>query len=168
MAIKPIITAPHPVLRRKANRVPALDALVVRLVQDMIETLQSAEGVGLAAPQIGVSLRIIVIQIPEEQPFAIINPEVVRRCGEREVVEGCLSIPGYQGRVKRAETVTVKGLDERGRALRIKGDELLAQALEHEIDHLNGILYIDLLESPDKLEKIGQPVTALEPANDDR
>jgi peptide deformylase len=167
MAVKPILTAPHPVLRRKANRVSALDASVVRLVRDMFETLQSAEGVGLAAPQIGVSLRVIVIQMPDEQPFAVINPEVVRRCGEREVLEGCLSVPGYQGRVKRAETVTVKGIDEQGRALRIKGEELLAQALEHEIDHLNGVLYVDLLESPDKLEKIGQPVTALEPANDD-
>lgn len=120
----------------------------------MIETMQAAPGLGLAAPQVGVSLRVIVIQLPEREPLALINPEVVRRSGEREVVEGCLSVPGYQGTIKRSLSVTVKGRDRRGREVRRKAKELLAQVLEHEIDHLNGTLYIDHVEGPDKLYRI--------------
>jgi peptide deformylase len=92
--------------------------------------------------------------MPDGEPFALVNPEVVKRIGEREVVEGCLSIPGYQGKIKRALGVTVKGLDLAGKPVRLKAAETLAQALEHEIDHLDGILYTDHLESPDRLYKI--------------
>ena len=120
----------------------------------MIETMHSAGGVGLAAPQLGTLLRVIVIGIPGEEDIALINPEVVRRSGERLVDEGCLSVPGYIGQIKRAESVKVKGRDQNGKKIRIKADELLAQALEHEIDHLNGVLYIDYLEGMDKLRKI--------------
>lgn len=120
----------------------------------MIETMRSASGVGLAAPQIGVPLRVIVIGIPGEEDIALINPEVVRRRGERLVNEGCLSVPGYIGEITRSESVRVKGRDQNGKEIRIKADGLLAQALEHEIDHLNGVLYIDRLESTDKLRKI--------------
>ena len=120
----------------------------------MIETMHDAPGVGLAAPQVGFSLRIVVIGLPEKEDIALINPEVVRRKGERVVNEGCLSIPGYMGKLKRSESVTVKGRDRSGKEIRIKGEELLAQALEHEIDHLNGVLYIDRLESKDDLHKI--------------
>jgi peptide deformylase len=120
----------------------------------MLETMHSAGGVGLAAPQLGTLLRVIVIGIPGEEDIALINPEVVRRTGERVVDEGCLSIPGYIGQIKRAESVRVKGRDRNGKEIRIKASELLAQALEHEIDHLNGILYIDYLESMDKLRKL--------------
>jgi len=110
--------------------------------------------VGLAAPQVGVSLRVVVLQMPDEEPVAIINPEIVKRAGEREVTEGCLSIPGYAGEIKRSVSVTVKGLDRQGRPTRIKATGLRAQALEHELDHLNGVLYIDHLESRDKLFKV--------------
>jgi len=119
----------------------------------MVETMQQTKGVGLAAPQVGVPLRVIVLQMPGEEPVAIINPEVVKRAGEREVVEGCLSIPGYAGEIKRSVSVTVKGWDRQGKPTRIKATGLMAQALEHELDHLNGVLYIDHLESQDKLHR---------------
>ena len=120
----------------------------------MLETMHDAPGVGLAAPQVGVPLRVIVIGIPEQEDFALINPEVVKTKGERVVNEGCLSVPGYIGQLKRAEFVTVKGRNPSGKEVRIKAEELLAQALEHEIDHVNGILYVDRLESEDDLKKI--------------
>jgi len=154
MTIRPISIAPDPVLRQKARRVRNIDKSVHKLIADMIETMHNASGVGLAAPQVGVLLRVIVIGIPGQEDFALINPEVVRRKGERMVTEGCLSIPGYIGQLKRSETVTVKGRNPDGKEVRIKADELLAQALEHEIDHTNGILYIDRLESEDDLRKI--------------
>ena len=139
MAVLPIRVAPDPVLRQKAKRVRNVDASVNRLVRDMMETLKEARGVGLAAPQVGIPLRVIVIQMPEEEAFALINPQVVRRKGERLVNEGCLSIPGYVGEITRSKAVTVKGCDKQGKEIRIKAEELLAQALEHEIDHINGI-----------------------------
>jgi len=117
--------------------------------------------VGLAAPQVGVSLRVIVIGLPEAEDIAIVNPEVVRRRGERLIDEGCLSVPGYFGQVQRAESVTVKGRDQSGKEIRIKAEGLLAQALEHEIDHINGVLYLDHLESMDKLYKIEPEQTQL-------
>jgi len=120
----------------------------------MLETMHSASGVGLAAPQVGIPLRVIVIGIPEQENIALINPQIVRRRGERLVNEGCLSIPGYVGELKRAVSVTVKGRDQNGKEIRIKANELLAQALEHEIDHLNGVLYVDRLEDMDKLRKM--------------
>jgi len=154
MAVLPIRIAPDPVLRQKAKRVRTIDASIHKLIKDMQETMHNAPGVGLAAPQVGVPLRIIVIGIPEQEDFALINPEVVKTRGERVVSEGCLSIPGYMGQLKRAESVTVKGRDPHGKEVRIKANELLAQALEHEIDHVNGILYTDRLESEDDLKKI--------------
>lgn len=154
MAILPIRLADDPVLRQKSKRVRTIDPSIQKLMDDMLETMREAHGVGLAAPQLGVPLRVIVIQIPEEEPIALVNPQVVRRAGEREVEEGCLSIPGYRGLVRRSERVTVKGQNPLGKAVRIKATELRAQALEHEIDHLDGILYIDRLVSPDQLWKI--------------
>jgi len=155
MAILPICQFPRdPVLIRKAKRVSRIDKSIQRLIDDMVETMQQASGVGLAAPQVGVSLRVIVLQMPEEEPMAIINPGIVKRSGEREVTEGCLSIPGYFGEIKRSTSVTVKGQDRQGKAIRIKATDLMAEALEHEIDHLNGILYIHHLESPDKLHEV--------------
>jgi len=145
---------PDPVLRRKAKRVSRVDESLNRLIDDMIETMYQASGAGLAAPQVGVSLKIAVIGIPDEDVIVLVNPELVKKSGERVVIEGCLSVPGYRGEIKRAEKVTVKALDRNGKAFRIKADDLLAEVLEHEIDHLNGILYIDHLESTDKLEKI--------------
>jgi len=128
----------------------------------MVETMHSVPGrVGLAAAQVGIPLRVIVIGLPEEEDIALINPEIVRRTGERLIDEGCLSLPGYVGQVKRAESVTVKGRNQNGKEIRIKADGLLAQALEHEIDHINGKLYIDHLESMDKLHKIEPEETQL-------
>jgi len=154
MAIIPIRTFPDPVLKQKSRRVKILDNSVEHLIGDMLETMHYAQGVGLAAPQIGIPLRVIVIGIPGEEEIALINPEVVRRRGERLLDEGCLSIPGYVGMIKRSEIVTIKGRNLSGKEIRIKADGLLAQALEHEIDHINGVLYIDHLESLDKLRKI--------------
>ena len=154
MAIRTIRHLPDPVLRQKAKRVSAIHGSIQRLIDDMEETRQQANGVGLAAPQIGVSLRVVVIRMPDEEPVIIINPKMVKRAGEREVIEGCLSIPGYTGEIKRSISVTVKGQDRQGKAIRLKGTGLLAQALEHELDHLNGILYVDHIESQDKFHKI--------------
>jgi peptide deformylase len=155
MAVIPIRTLPDPVLRRKTKRVSAVDRSVKKLIADMRETLHAEEGrVGLAAPQVGVSLRVTVICLPEEKDIILVNPEIVRRKGQRLVNEGCLSIPGYVGQLYRAESVTAKCIDLHGKPVRIKAEGLLAQALEHEIDHLNGILYIDRMENLDSLRKI--------------
>ena len=156
MAVIPIRILPDPVLRQKAKRVRGVDSSIQRLIDDMIETMRAAPGVGLAAPQVGTPLRVAVIELPEEEVITLINPRVIKRVGERLVEEGCLSIPGYQGVVKRSVSVTVKGYNREGKEVRYKAEGLLAQALEHETDHLNGILYIDHLESPGKLYKIGE------------
>ncbi len=154
MAVLEIRTLPDPVLRRKAKRVTTINGSIQKLIDDMIDTLRAVHGAGLAAPQIGVSLRIAVIEIPEKEVITLINPEIVRREGVRVVEEGCLSYPGYYGEIKRSEVVKVKAQNRQGKQFRLKGEELLAQALEHETDHLNGILYIDHVESPDKLWKV--------------
>jgi len=156
MAIIPIRTLPDPVLRQKAKKISGIDPSIKKLIQDMIETMHEASGVGLAAPQVGKSLRLVVICMPEEaaEEVVLVNPEIVKKSGEREIEERCLSVPGYAGKVKRAVSVTAKGRDENWKEVRIKGEGLLAQALEHEIEHLQGILYVDHIESPDKLTKL--------------
>ncbi|MGA7677583.1 MAG: peptide deformylase [Dehalococcoidia bacterium] len=151
MAVRAIRVLPDPVLRQKAKKVTKIDKSVQRLIDDMIETMRAAPGVGLAAPQIGMPLRVVVIEIPGDEVMALVNPEIVKRQGERLVQEGCLSVPGYQGEVKRSVWVKVKAQDRQGRNIRLKGEEFLAQALEHEIDHINGVLYVDRVEGPDKL-----------------
>ena len=163
MAVLPIRTLPDPVLKQKAKRVSSIDGSIKKLIRNMIETLHSEPGrVGLAAPQIGVSRRVIIIGLPdEEDDIVLINPAIVKRRGERLLNEGCLSVPGYFGQIKRAESVTVKGRDRNGKEIRIKADGLLAQALEHEIDHLNGVLYVNHLESMDMLQKIEPEETQL-------
>ena len=155
MTVLPIRTVPDPILRQKTKRVRSIDRSIRKLITDMRETLHAEEGrVGLAAPQVGVSLRITVIGLPDEEDIILINPEIIRRKGIRLVSEGCLSIPGYIGQVNRAESVSAKARDIGGKEIRIKAEELLAQALEHEIDHLNGVLYVDHLDSMDDLRKI--------------
>ena len=155
MSILPIRTLPDPVLRQKARRVRTVDSSVKKLIDDMLETMHADPGrAGLAAPQVGVSLRVIVIGITGEDDVVLVNPEIVRTRGERRVTEGCLSVPGYFGEITRAEKVTAKGLDINGKEVRIKADGILAEALEHEIDHLNGRLYIDHLENMNELRKI--------------
>jgi peptide deformylase len=154
MTVSQLRQLPEKILQQKPKKVPCIDGSTHRLIKDMIETMQQAGGVGLAAPQIGVSLRVIVLQMPGEEPVAIINPAMVKRSGEREVAEGCLSVPGYQGEIKRSNSVVVKGLNEQGKPVRIKADGLMAQALEHELDHLNGVLYLAHIESQDKLYQL--------------
>ncbi len=153
MGILPIRIAGDPVLRTKAKKVKnASDPAIQKLIDDMIDTMHAAPGVGLAAPQVGVSLRVVVIETQDDGLMALINPEVVKASGERQLIEGCLSVPGYQAEVTRSRQVTVKALNREGKEVRIKAvDTLLAQALEHEIDHTNGVLYIDYLDSADEL-----------------
>lgn len=155
MAVLQIRTLTDPILRQKARRVTRIDASVQKLIDDMIDTVRAdSNRAGLAAPQVGVPLRVAVIELPEEEPIVLINPEIIKKEGERTVQEGCLSIPGYFGEIKRAVTVRVKAQDRDGKAFRIKGQGLLAQALEQEIEHLDGVLYIDHLESPDALYEV--------------
>ena len=155
MAVRIIRTLPDPVLRARAVRIRGVPSTLAKLVADMIDTMRSAEGVGLAGNQIGVMQRIAVIEIPDEEEVRVlINPEIIRREGEREVQEGCLSIPGYRGTLSRSESVIARAQDINGRPIRIKAAGLLAQALEHEVDHLRGILYIDRLVSMEHLYKI--------------
>ena len=154
MAVRPITVLGDDVLRQRAKRVPQVNGSIERLVEDMIDTMHDVGGVGLAAPQVGVPLRVVVIGIPGEEVITLINPEIVKRSGERTVTEGCLSVPGYWAEVNRSVSVTAKGRDLQGRQVRIKAkDDLLAQALEHEMDHINGVLYVDHLESLDELRK---------------
>ncbi|MFH1087556.1 MAG: peptide deformylase [Chloroflexota bacterium] len=154
MAVLPVRHHPDRVLRRKARRVTIVDDSIRKLAANMLETMEAVKGVGLAAPQVGVSLRVIVLGLPGEAPQVIINPEIVKRSGVRQIGEACLSIPGYAGEVERSVSVVVKGLDREGKKLRVRASELLAQALEHEIDHLNGILYVDRVGGEDKLVKV--------------
>ncbi len=154
MAVHQITTLPRDaaVLRTPAKRVRNFDASLRSLVADMIDSMNAAHGVGIAAPQIGIGLRVIVIGMPGERPFVMVNPEVVKRSGERELIEGCLSVPGYRGRVTRSTRVLAKAQDISGREIRVRAeDDLLAQCLEHEIDHVNGRVYIDHVQSIDEL-----------------
>ena len=169
MAVLPIRVAGDPVLRQKAKKVRKIDASIQKLIDDMIETMRAAPGVGLAASQVGVPLRVIVMEIPEfddrEQPqrdlYVLINPQIVKRSGKRRIDEGCLSIPGYKAEVPRSVSVTVKGLDREGKEIRIKAENnLLAEAIEHEVDHTNGTLYIDHLDSMDELIDLAEEEAA--------
>jgi peptide deformylase len=157
MAVLQIRTLPDPVLRQKAKKVTKIDKSVQKLIDDMIDTLRAEPNrAGLAAPQVGVPLRVAVIELPEQGLITLINPEIVKKEGERIVQEGCLSIPGYFGEIKRAVTVKAKAQDRYGKQFRLKAQGLLAQALEQEIEHLDGVLYIDHLESREKLFEIIQ------------
>jgi peptide deformylase len=151
--IRPILVVGNPVLRQKAKKVSQIDRPIQRLIDDMIETMKVAPGVGLAAPQVGVPLRLAVIEV-DDKLTVIVNPEIVKTSGDVELDEGCLSVPGFWGRLNRAERVSVKALDRHGKELRIRDAEgLFAQALQHEIDHLDGHLYIDRMETLDKLQR---------------
>jgi peptide deformylase len=146
-----ILVYPDPFLARKAVSVAVVDDRIRALVRDMFETMYAAEGVGLAATQVGVGKRVIVLDVsPVDEtisPLAVVNPEIVWREGSVTGVEGCLSVPGIQGEVCRAETVDVRGMDERGNPLRIRATGILSRALQHEIDHLDGVLFIDRASS---------------------
>lgn len=145
MAVQKIVVVDEPgaeVLRQKAEPVARITNKVRKLIKDMLDTMYAADGAGLAAPQIGVSKQIVVIDVGEG-PICLINPQIVHSEGEEIDVEGCLSIPGLRAYVRRASSVVVKALDEKGRPVRVTGEGLLARALQHEIDHLNGVLMTD-------------------------
>ena len=159
---------PDPILHQQAKKVGKVQSAMKKFTDDMIETMHSQQGVGLAANQVGSLQKVAVIQLPEwEEPIVLINPEIVEQEGEREIEEGCLSIPGYRGMVKRSVNVRARAIGLDGKVMRIKADDLFAQALEHEIDHLNGILYIHRLVSPDSLWKITHPPEGQEEADED-
>jgi len=155
MVIRRILTAEEPILRERAKKVTQFDASLHRLLDDMLETMRDAPGVGLAANQVGVPLQVAVIEL-EDRVTELINPQIVRSSGEIIDWEGCLSIPGFVAEVTRSAKVTVKAKNRHGKEFRVKAEELFARALQHEIDHLNGILYIDYLESLDELVRISE------------
>lgn len=147
MAIRIIVKEPDEVLHQVAKEVKRITPNVQKLLTDMADTMYDAEGVGLAAPQIGILKRVIVVDVGDENGLIeLINPQIASTEGEQFGAEGCLSIPGYRGDVRRAMTVTVKGLDRNGNEVEYTGSELLARAFQHEIDHLNGVLYTDVAE----------------------
>lgn len=147
MAIRKIIYLPDPRLRKVSADVTDFDDKLQTLIDDMFETMYEAQGVGLAAPQIGINLQLSVIDVvgDKKNQLVIINPKVIEREGEEEFQEGCLSVPGAYDKVKRAKWVKVSALDRYGKPFEIEGDGLLGECLQHEIDHLNGKLFVDLL-----------------------
>jgi peptide deformylase len=166
MAVRDIVVIEQPVLRRKAKKIVKLTAEHRKLIEDMIETMRDAPGVGLAAPQVGVSERLIVIEWADEPDheddppkkkrlFVVVNPEIVRASEELvQGTEGCLSVPGWVGDVMRHEAVTVRGLNRNGEKIKIEAEGWLARIFQHEIDHLDGVLYIDKLVSKDTLRRV--------------
>jgi peptide deformylase len=154
MAIRKIITTENPILRKKAKKVHRFDPSLQRLVDDLFETMHAANGVGLAAPQIAQSIRVFVAAY-EDQRVAMFNPEIVKAEGEELGTEGCLSIPGYVGEnIRRAAKVVVKGQDVRGKPIRVAAEGWFARILQHEIDHLDGILFLDRLDRPEDLREV--------------
>jgi len=150
MAILKILTYPDPRLKKKSTPVEKIDKEIEKLLDDMAETMYKAPGVGLAAPQVGINLRVIVIDISarqEDSPglIELINPVIISSEGVQIAEEGCLSIPGFSSEVKRKAKVKVQGVDRKGKLVEYEGNGLLARAFQHEIDHIDGILYIDRL-----------------------
>ena len=151
--VRNILVYPDPFLSRTASRVAKVDERVKELIQDMFETMYESDGIGLAATQVGVGKRIIVLDVsPADEtaaPIALVNPEIIGREGPVAVcMEGCLSVPGVQGEVARSEGVVVSGLDGNGEPVTLRAGGILARALQHEIDHLDGILFIDRIPAP--------------------
>ncbi|NLD51805.1 MAG: peptide deformylase [Clostridiales bacterium] len=145
MSTKRILTIGEPLLRTASHPVKKFDARLSMILRDMAQTMYDAEGVGLAAPQIGLMRRIVVIDVGDGL-VELINPEIIDSQGECAMVEGCLSVPGRRGYVIRPEKVKVRAQDKKGHFFELEGEGLLGRALQHEIDHLNGVLYVDLME----------------------
>jgi len=165
--LRRIVTVPEPVLRRKARKVTDFGSGLQELIDDMVETMREAPGVGLAAPQVDVSLRVIVVEYGDEEDeqapkklYTLINPEIARSSAETVMgTEGCLSIPGFVGEVERLKSVTIKGQNRRGQPTRIKAEGWLARIFQHEIDHLDGMLFTDRAKQIYKVEgEVGQVV----------
>jgi peptide deformylase len=169
MAIREIITVPHKTLRGKARKVTSFGAELQKLIDDMVETMRAAPGVGLAAPQLNVPLRVIVVEFneseDEETPpklYMVVNPKITRFSSDQEIgTEGCLSIPGIVGDVERPISVTVKGFNRRGQPLKIKASGWLARIFQHEVDHVDGVLFVD---RADKVWQIEGETTQIAPA----
>ena len=165
MTLRPIVTLPDPVLRRKARAITSFDDSLQTLIDDMLETMREAPGVGLAAPQVNVSERLIVVEYSDDEEdedgeiiempkkrYVLINPEIVKTSEETELgVEGCLSIPGLVGEVERFSMVQIKALNRRGKPIKLKAEGWLARIFQHEIDHLNGVVF------PDRATKVWKP-----------
>ncbi len=171
MAIHEIITAENPVLRQKAKKIHRFDASIQKLIDDMFETMHVAHGLGLAAPQIARPVRIFVAEYEEHRAddsivhhkVALVNPEIIKAEGEELGTEGCLSIPGYVGdNIRRATKVSVRGQDARGKPLRVNAEGWFARILQHEIDHLDGILFLDRLDRPEDLRELTEEEAASE------
>jgi len=150
MAIRPIVLVPDPVLRQKAAPVAKVDDAIRQLMDDMLDTMYDAPGIGLAAPQIGLSTRVIVLDCSDDdeelQPLKMVNPEIIWSSDDTETMEeGCLSIPGHRGEVTRKRAISVRYLDENGAEQELTTDGLLAVCIQHEIDHLDGVLFVDYL-----------------------
>jgi peptide deformylase len=161
MAVREILSVDHPMLRRKCAKIQKLDPSLQKLVDDLIETLHDANGVGLAAPQVGVPVRLFIVQTPEDMDephagelFVLYNPEILKKDELYYPEEGCLSMPGWVANVPRYQHVTVKARNRQGKEIRIKADGLLAQAVQHENDHLDGVLFFDHLASMDQLRRV--------------
>ena len=166
MTVREIVVIEHPVLRRKAKKIVKITAEHRKLIEDMIETMRAAPGVGLAAPQVAVGERLIVIEWADEPEtedappqkkklYVVLNPEIVWASEEMvEGTEGCLSVPGWVGNVLRHEAVTVRGLNRNGEKIKIEAEGWLARIFQHEIDHLDGVLYIDKLVSKETLRQV--------------
>lgn len=154
MAVRTILSFEHPVLREKAKKVARVDASIQRLLDDLTETMIAAPGAGLAANQIGVALRVCVVKGDDNQIWGLVNPELVKGEGMQVGYEGCLSYPGWVGEVPRHETVVVKGRNRRGKEVRIKSSGFTARAFQHELDHLDGVLFTDRLTSLDTLRRV--------------
>jgi peptide deformylase len=169
MTLRKIVTLPEPVLRRKARAITKIDKSLQTLIDDMVETMRGAPGVGLAAPQIGLSERLIVVEYYEREEdedkedapkkvWAMINPEIVKSSEETLIgVEGCLSIPGLVGEVERHAAIQVKGLNRHGQPVKLKAEGWLARIFQHEIDHLNGVLF------PDRATRVWKPQDEVDP-----
>lgn len=164
MAILDILHFPDPRLRNKAKPVDLVDDSIRRLVDDMFETMYQAPGIGLAATQVNVAKQVIVIDLSEEknQPLCLINPQILERSGEEQMEEGCLSVPGIYEPVNRAAHVRIRAIDRSGEPFEMEADDLLAVCIQHEMDHLDGKLFVDYLSSlkrqriRKKLEKDGR------------
>ena len=154
MAVREILGFDHPVLREKSKKVAKVDTSIVRLLDDLAETMYAAPGAGLAANQIGVPLRVCVVKGEENQHWGLVNPVLVKGEGSQVGYEGCLSFPGWVGEVERYETVVVKGLNRKGREIRVKTSGFTARAFQHELDHLDGILFTDRLTRLDTLRRV--------------
>jgi peptide deformylase len=151
--IRKIVRFPNPILHKKAKAVKRITPQIVALIDDMIETMHAAPGVGLAAPQVGESIRVIVVDIGEG-PIALVNPKILRKSGSQTFTEGCLCLPGVEAPVERASKVVAKGLDRCGKEIKIEAEGLLATVFQHEIDHLDGFVFIDRVADPSLIKYV--------------